>query len=75
MRAMRGYGEKYHSIVHRTLTLLRTDRDQLIQNLVEQIEGHFSVKDLRPACQALTDYPTFTTGNCSLLRGCTVVSN
>ena len=48
-----GNRELHRSLVRRTRTLLRRDKEQYIRNLAEEVEGHFLVNDLRPAYRAL----------------------
>ena len=54
-RAARLAGDRvlHRSLVDRSRTLLRRDKEQQIRKLAEEVEGHFLVNDLRPAYQAL----------------------
>ncbi|XP_069969587.1 uncharacterized protein [Penaeus vannamei] len=41
------------SLVRRAQTLLRSDKEQFIRNIAEEVDGYFLANDLRPTYQAL----------------------
>ena len=48
-----GNQAQYRILSHRTRTFLRGDKERYFSGLVEEVEGHFSANDLRPAYRAL----------------------
>ena len=48
-----GNQAQYRTLSHRTRTFLRGDKERYFSGLVEEVEGHFSANDLRPAYRAL----------------------
>ena len=76
-RAARLAGDRarYRALSRRTRTLLRRDKERFVRGLVEEVEGHLNVNDLRPAYRALKRLSSKSTSRISAIRkadGCLV---